>query len=257
MPIVEIYFAGLICHVGPSEKEGSDRTTLARSILIADGDYHVPRILTSASEPGSQDGGADVLYTYFGEKLHTNVSFINLGMIAKPLGLFQDSVPHLDDLTRSGVSFSGNPSGITVQLAAGTFTVVAFYDTGAKWTLDDDVVTRQCVPRITMLRASGDDVAASFNGQELPLGEDGGWVLITNLEYRQTINYAEGDDWKKQHAVTTGDRYDIATYEALAPAGTVTCYKKPPAGKYTKDILDIFAKSKLIDTSECTNTHWP
>ncbi len=255
---VEIYFSGFICHIGPSEEEGSDRTTLFTSILISDGDNHVPRIRTSA-DPPTNSGGAGKSDTVLGQKLNTGVTFAHLGRVAKADGLFLDNVPHLDDLTRSGVRLHRDPPGLQVQLPAGCFTVVKFYEQGANWKLDNDVNMRPCVPRVTMLTAKGSDARVNFNGKEVLLGSRG-WVLITNLEAKQQegVTYVDGTHWKKQHTVTTGSPDDIATYEKLRRSNrSRTCNKPITVGKYTDTVLKILKKYRTADTSECTNTHWP
>ncbi|HXA15940.1 MAG TPA: hypothetical protein VN380_03055 [Thermoanaerobaculia bacterium] len=273
MPDFEIYFSGLICHVGSSEKEGSERITLVSSIIIPDdNNYHVPRILTSAGMTTRTDVTAPDI-SLLGEKLYTGVTFTNLGAGANALNLFRDSVPHLDDLTRSGVSLHPTPPGLKVQLPFGSFTVVAFYQYGAKWVLDDDTTLIQtCVPRVTMLKATGSNVTVNFNGQEVPLSQDGGWVLITNLEPRIALpagqpvppGYHPGDDWKKQHIVTTGDANDIADYYDLNPSSLLgpaelvaACKRQPPLGRFTKEVLKVVLGAPITDSSECTNSHWP
>jgi hypothetical protein len=248
VPEIEIYFSGLICHIGPSSHEGSDRTTLVRSVLLDDGAYHVPRIRTSLDPP---DSG-------LGQKLYTGVTFTNLGSGARALNLFIDTVPHLDDLTRSGIEGYPNPAGLVVQLPAGPFTVVDFYDQGAKWTIDEDVYIRPCVPKVTMLSALGSNVSVGFNGgPPVPLKRDG-WILITNRETKDKgPNYKPGDDWKKQHTATTGDADDIADWEALPKSTGRTCHKTPSSGRWTVDVLNVIRADAVVDASECTNSHWP
>jgi hypothetical protein len=239
MPEIEIYFAGLICHVGSSSAEGSERRTLVRSILIPDAN-HTSRIRLK------KDG--------IDEILTTGVVFTNLGSFATARSLFSDTVPHLDDLTRSGVNHNPAAAGLSVYLPSGQFTVAQFYDCGAKWDLDGDISIRPCVPRITMLRAEGQGVSISFNNKSVSLASDG-WVLITNLEKEPPQIY--GEDWKKQYTVTTGTADDIAVYYDLTDNGscTVDCKKNPEQGTWTPDIVGLLRP--VADSSECTNSHWP
>jgi hypothetical protein len=246
MPRIEIYFAGLICHVGANEKEGADRVALVKSILIPDATEtkHTPRIRTM--------GGVD-------ETLNGEVTFEGLGAGATAGPLFLDTVPHLDDFTRSGVELNQDilkprPSNFpyTVQLPLGEFTVVEFYEQGAKWTLDGDVSTRPCVPRVTMLRASGTAATVHFNGRSVNLTSDS-WILLTNFEVQPPAN--PGDDWKKQYAVTTGTPDDLAVYEELPK--TVPCTKYPENGRWTVEVLGKIRPPAVVDSSECTNSHWP
>ncbi|HXA15939.1 MAG TPA: hypothetical protein VN380_03050 [Thermoanaerobaculia bacterium] len=261
MPAIEIYFSGFICHVGPSAKEGSDRTTLVRSILIADGENHNARIRTSGDAKSGY--GTSVrnrgLAKCLGKKLRTDVTFAHLGAVASTCdGLFMDAVLHLDDLTRAGVTLHRDPPGLQVHLPAGIFTVVKYYDSGGTWTLDDKITKQGCVPKVTMLKASGTNATVSFNNKKFPLGAKGGWILITNLEKKPhtAAHDAIGDHWKKQHTVTTGGPSNIATYTILdMPRSSEKC--KVAHGIYTDEVLKIIEEYRVSDSSECTNSHWP
>jgi hypothetical protein len=256
MGYIEIYFSGLICHVGPSEKEGSDRTTLVRSILIQDG-QHKPKILTSKGTTGPQRTKS------LGADLTTGVTFSHLGAAVTTCErLFFETVPHLDDLTRPQVQLNHDPPGLQVHLPAGLFTVVAFYPQGAIWTLDNDITTRACVPKVTMLRAKAHEAMVHFNGANVPLGSTG-WVLITNLEGKLSKKadrgkMAKGEHWKKQHTVTTGGPTSIAEWAPLEQTTVKTKNCGPESGKYTAHVLKLLKYTTAgVDTSECTNTHWP
>jgi hypothetical protein len=267
MATVEIYFCGFICHVGSSEEEGSERNTLVRSLLIADGDNHIPRVLISAGAAGADDDNrarkrqaagsrkSEAELADLGVTLTTDVSFSHLGFVAKADPLYRDCVPHLDDLTRAGTKFHPDPPGLWVTLPAGTITIVEFYDEGAKWTLDGDVDERPCVPRVTMLTASGDSPGITFNNKTLPLSD--GWILITNLE-TTAASGAVGAHWTKQHTVTTGAPNDVAVYESLSDPAKWLCPRRPSSGSHLAVVLGILGGTvRLIDSSECTNSHWP
>jgi hypothetical protein len=103
-----------------------------------------------------------------------------------------------------------------------------------------------------MLSATGSGVSVKYNNGSLDLYKDG-WILITNLEKNtQTLPPQTGDDWKKHRAATTGDVDDIAKYYPH----NVRCNTPAPQGRWTAEVLDLFPK-ELVDTSECTDTHWP
>jgi len=259
MPKIEIYFAGLICHIGPSSDEGSDRSRLIKSVLLDDGNYHTARILTSYQA----SVGPPTEPTYFlGDVLYTDVFFTNLGYEAVAEALFSDTVPHLDDLTRAGTKGYPDPPGLSVHLPSGKLTVVEFYKYGAKWRIDGDVNIRPCVPRVTMLSTGGGSVSVDFNDQNLSIKKDG-WILITNIETQPPPPYYEpGDDWKKQYRSTTGKADDLADWYELPGRNDTppkpTCKEKQPArGRWTDDVLKILDDPRLTDSSECTNSHWP
>jgi hypothetical protein len=250
MPLIEIYFSGLICHFGPDVAEGSDRTTLVKTVLLDDGDYHVAKIRTSLD---AADSG-------LGRRLNSDVRFTNLGSVAKAQSLFSDTVPHLDDLTRAETVGYSNPPGYAVYLPDGPFTVAQFYKLGAQWTIDGDTYIRPCVPRTTILIARGGNVSVQFNNDSVKFDRNG-WILITNLETGQKpLDYQKGDDWRKQSRATTGDVDDIACYYELPPPAnnSSTCqYKTPYVGQFTSEVLAILGALPLTDSSECTNSHWP
>ena len=236
MPItLEIYFCGLICHAGPSAEEGSDRTTLITSYLLEDA-FHRPQIRTS-NDSQARDLTGDVAFTGLGAKARA--------------GLYFDMVPHLDDLTRGGRKFK-EPNGWQVALAAGDFTVAQWYKEGAIWTLDDDINVRPCVPRVTMLTSTGDNVSIAYNDAFSERFDQDGWVLITNIESQPLPH--DGSDWKKQYSATNGFPDDIATYNVLH--NSQPCRKPLTSGLFTNVVLPILS-IHLIDTSECTNSHWP
>lgn len=236
MPVnLEIYFCGLICHAGPSGEEGSDRTKLAFSYLLDDHD-HRPQIRTindSSERP-----------------LNGDVTFTGLGTGASA-GLYFDTVPHLDDLTRAGIKFK-RPNGIRVTLPSGSFSVVQWYQKGAIWALDDDINVRPCVPRVTMLGGAGNNVSVTYNGATSESFGQDGWILITNME--NALLPHDGSDWKKQYAATNGFPDDIAVYNQL---DSPPCKKPLTHGKFTDKVLDLITPSRLTDASECTNSHWP
>jgi hypothetical protein len=269
MSFFEIYFCGFICHIGPREDEDSTRTIVVKSLLIADGDNHIPRILSAYDEgvgmATPNNSRRKIVRHKLGVKLNTGVGFTGLGAEAVASGLFLDTVPHLDDLTSSGIKLHSNPPGLFVQIPAGTFTVVEFYEEGAIWRVDGNIYVRPCVPRVTMLTArSARGASVHFNGQDMPLANDG-WVLITNLEreYEEPSDPTAAPDlpgvhWKKHHSVTTGSPDDLATYEKL-PRGSFAklCKKTPFLGVHTEKVLDLLKPHRLVDSSECTNSHWP
>lgn len=233
---LEIYFCGLICHAGPSAEEGSDRTKLDVSYLLSD-NFHTPQIRTSNNETE--------------RNLTNDVNFVNLGTGASA-GNYFDAVPHLDDLTRVGRKFN-KPNGIQVKLPKGSFSVVQWYTKGAIWTLDDDINVRPCVPRVTMLSATGDNVSVTYNGSTSESFRQNGWVLITNMENEELPH--DGSDWKKQYAATNGSIDDIAAYRELDSGPP--CKKSLSLGLFTAKVLSLITPFHLTDASECTNSHWP
>jgi hypothetical protein len=243
----DIYFFGLICHVGPD----NDRFTKTHAALVQ-ATNHGASIVIDGAAPSPVTKG------------------IAFNPASKVIGVSQDvndCLPHLHDLISGGsIDLDGNVKGELsqanvvgyVDYPASTtsteFQVSALYNSAVRYKLaaephDRD---RRCAAKLILLQVEQPALSVSIDGG--PNQAVQSWVLIYNSAHGATVK-----DFKSYLGITKAtsicDPY---------PDNTVNCSGVTPITTgTTQTVLDLIkvlvAEGKLLDADdiECTNSHWP
>lgn len=245
MVTLYVYFAGLICHFGPSDNEGSNRLAKITAKLIDDPDHT-----------------AYISFANVDTQLF-RLRFRNSNGPATSDHNFQDMVPHLDDLTRSGIKLKRNARGIDIKLPDGEFAVADTYHCGARYSLDNQYWDKPCVARLVVIPVTDEEsIVVDYNDTSVTFTEDS-WMCIVNaanMRLEEDLNHNCGSSTSMQHfekhsKVTTGTTADIATWSELNRGCTTTVPAPPFHDVVAKHLHD--QHPFTATHSECSNTNWP
>lgn len=245
MPTLYVYFAGLICHMGPFDNEGTNRLAKLASKLIEDPDHT-----------------AYISFQNVDTQLFS-LRFRNSNGPATSDSNYQSMVPHLDDRTRAGIKLRRNARGININLPDGEFFVADTYHCGARYSLDGQYFDQPCVARLVVLPVTLDEpIVVEYNDQPVTFESDA-WMMIvnaSNLRLEEELNHNCGSAPSMQHfekhsKVTTGSQADIATWSEL----NTGCSATLPAFPFQAQVINhLHDRHPFTAThSECSNTQWP
>ena len=238
MPLLEIYFFGLISHTG------SDANA-KRSVLINFTD-HKAKVVTSAGAEKEIAAGA-------------HVHFNGLGAEPQLSQNFRDYIPSLKTVTRSGndllddVKSEKNATEVQafVHLPDGDLDIADFYNKQATHTLDSvDVRPMNCVGRLALLTCIVNDAAATVNvGSSTLIIPVPGWILFSNGSDAGT------KDFHAHRLITKApNNAYIATVKEGSPCPLSDTWQK---GIYYEKVASIVNTYRDSAQVECSNTRWP
>jgi hypothetical protein len=239
MPLLEIYFFGLISHTGTDKKA-------KRSVLVSFKDHNAT-IFTSTGDKEAIQGGAPV-------------RFKGLGSEPTLSPFFRDYMPSLKETIRprqdlrDDVKTEKNNKEVQgfVHLPAGDFGIADFYKQQATLYLDSAIVRpKNCVGRLALLtcivNAASATIRIGKKSLTLPLP---GWVLFTNASNGNT------KDFHAYRLITTApdDTYIATVTEEADPCSLWATWHK---GTYYDQVAPIVNQFRDATQVECTNTRFP
>jgi hypothetical protein len=238
MPLLEIYFFGLISHTGSNKKA-------KRSVLVSFPDHNAT-ILTSAGDKEAIQGGA-------------RVRFKGLGSEPTLSPFFLDYIPSLKETIRSGqdlrddVKNEKNKKEVQgfVHLPAGDFGIADFYKKRAIFYLDGvKVRPENCVGRLALLTCivNSANTTITIGKKSLKVSLPG-WVLFTNASNGNTKDFHA----YRQITMAPDDTY-IATVEETDLCPLWDTWHK---GTYYDQVAPIVNTFRDAAQVECTDTRFP
>jgi hypothetical protein len=271
MRTVEVYFYGLICHIGPDAELG--RTNAA---LVTTTD-HLPKVVLSASNALTEIEllKGDVLSLSVGKgKAIANAAFDAY----VPSLLEKTDKPSKQQALKNGVRKSSNFDVATAYFQHATSALVAadLYPHKASYSMPHKATVEQCVAEITLaVVQSNTDTVNLLRSNDLVSGRDdswmiGDWVLVTNLFHTFSGIHLHQDHFKNHLALT--DATEIAEVMKIKNGclDEEKAFSEPNAVHLSEVRKYIYAnsvpplqanESKLVffdlGQPDCSNTRWP
>lgn len=237
MPLLEIYFFGLISHSG-------SETNAKRSVLI-NFQNHYATIITSAGAKETLEKGA-------------HVHFNGLGSQPNLSQTFRDYIPSLKDCTGhdllDDVTSEKNTTEVQafVHLPQGDFDVADFYQKQATFYLNNVIVRpTNCVGRLALLTCAVNDTIVTINAGSTTLTVPvPGWILFANASDQGT------KDFHAHRLITKApDDNHVATVKVeTSECPLADTWHK---GIYYDEVAAVVNSYRDSTQVECTDTRFP
>ncbi|HEV7923148.1 MAG TPA: hypothetical protein VGR02_20390 [Thermoanaerobaculia bacterium] len=250
MPVIEIYFRGLICFEGTEKEKNSNQTRKTRAVLVDtknDHTLHTPHVVIDGQE----------------KPVPKNAT-ITFGVDPGPATVeasFERYVPHLAEVTAAGIELDLNELGrALVLLPGGKLETALLYPCKARHLLNGEK-RKGCVARMTQLRLEADQVPIEvmIDGDKYPLSQ---WMLIENTSAPSGDEGRKcGDIPSRAHfrlysaLLSSANPNDVAT--VIQPGDECTDELSVTA-MYLDEVLKHGTPTLVVAThSECSNSQWP